>query len=106
MTGYGRATRDFAGTRYVIEIKSVNNKVLNLSLRTPLSLQEKENELRSELSKALERGSITVTIEADKTQERVANKINEAVVVSYYKQIFDSVKHFRCLGYFKQKLLK
>jgi len=87
MTGYGRANREFAGTRYIIEIKSVNNKVLNLNLRTPLSLQERENELRSELIKLLERGSVLVNIDVDHSQEKPANKINQSVVKDYYHQI-------------------
>jgi uncharacterized protein (TIGR00255 family) len=87
MTGYGRSSREFANTRYIIEIKSVNNKVLNLNLRTPLSLQERENELRGELTRLLERGSVIVNIDIDHSQEHTANKINEAVVIDYYHQI-------------------
>ena len=87
MTGYGRASREFAATRYVVEIKSVNNKILNLSLRTPLSLQEHENELRSELSKVLERGSVVVNIDVDHSQSKPANTINQNIVIDYYHQI-------------------
>jgi uncharacterized protein (TIGR00255 family) len=93
MTGYGRSSRDFAGTRYIIEIKSVNNKMLNLSLRTPLSLQERENELRSELSRLLERGSVTVNIDVDHSQEKPAHRINEKVVIEYYRQIRHISEH-------------
>lgn len=89
MTGYGRASCELAGIRYNVEIRSVNNKILNLSIRTPLALQEKEWELRNELSRLLERWSVIVNIDVDKWWERVANRINESVVIDYYHQIIN-----------------
>ena len=56
MTGYGKAELELDDAKLSIEIKSLNSKQLDLNIRIPYSYNEKEMELRSILSKKLERG--------------------------------------------------
>ena len=53
MTGYGIASSDSGSTKYTVEIKSLNSKFLELSLRLPKSFTEKEFQLRNECSKQI-----------------------------------------------------
>jgi hypothetical protein len=46
MTGYGLATSDYAHAKYTVEIKSLNSKFLELSLKLPKAFSDKEFLLR------------------------------------------------------------
>lgn len=93
MTGYGRATFVAEWVQYAIEIKSVNNKTLNLNIRTPLSLQERENDIRTELMQHLERWSVTIIIDFDKNIPLPSHQINKELVIDYYHQILHLSEH-------------
>lgn len=67
MTGFGQATANFADTNIIVEVKSLNSKFLDLSLRLPKRFSDKENEVRTLVSDALERGKVSVNIEYQKT---------------------------------------
>jgi len=58
MTGYGKASVDFEDKTITIEIRSLNSKGLDASLRMPSLYREKEIELRTELAKLFERGKV------------------------------------------------
>jgi uncharacterized protein YicC (UPF0701 family) len=51
MTGYGLAANDFANVKYTVEIKSLNNKFLELSIKIPKAFSDKEFLLRNDCSK-------------------------------------------------------
>lgn len=65
MTGFGAASAEVDGTRYAVEIRSVNNKYLKAQMRVPDELLALEAEIESALSRRLARGSITVTVRVD-----------------------------------------
>ena len=65
MTGYGKAVAEYNGKTYTIEVKSLNSKFLDLSLRLPNGLKEQEMEVRTEIGKLLERGKIDLSINTD-----------------------------------------
>ncbi len=58
MTGYGRAVCELPGKKVSIEIRSVNSKQFDLNIKLPAMLREKEADIRSLVSKQLERGKI------------------------------------------------
>ena len=53
MTGYGLATNDFAHAKYTVEIKSLNSKFLELSLKIPKAFSDKEFLLRNECTRQI-----------------------------------------------------
>lgn len=63
MTGYGVAQRETEHYTVVVEIKSLNSKGLDLSLRMPRSLNGSELELRNLVSRHLVRGKVNVSID-------------------------------------------
>lgn len=88
MTGYGIGTQDNGSVKYTVELKSLNSKFLELNLRLPKAVSEKEFTLRTESSKLIERGKVnmTVTVEyADQTAK--ASTINGKLLKQYYKQL-------------------
>jgi len=62
MTGYGKAGHSTKGLDITIEIKSVNNRYLDIFLRLPRELSFLEYELRERLKKRIVRGKISVTV--------------------------------------------
>ncbi|HID40485.1 MAG TPA: YicC family protein [Calditrichaeota bacterium] len=62
MTGYGKAGQSKKGLDITIEIKSVNNRYLDIFFRIPRELSFLEYELRERLKKQVVRGKISVTI--------------------------------------------
>lgn len=88
MTGYGLAVNDTADAKYTVEIKSLNSKFLELSLKLPKSFSDKELFLRSECSKQAERGKVTVsvTIEYPEGNAKAAS-INQHLLKNYYSQL-------------------
>ena len=67
MTGYGKAEGAVGSRKYTVEVRSLNGKNLDLSVRMPSVLKEKEMELRKQLGARIVRGKSDVAIhfEAD-----------------------------------------
>lgn len=88
MTGYGIAVFDSGNTKYTVEIKSLNSKFLELSLRLPKSLSDKEFQLRTDCSKQIERGKVNFTITAEQAASVVkAAGIDTTLLRHYYAQL-------------------
>lgn len=88
MTGYGLAAKDNQQAKYTVEIKSLNSKFLELSLRLPKAVADKELLIRSECAKQIERGKVnlTVTVEYVDQTAKAAN-INTELLRKYYTQL-------------------
>jgi uncharacterized protein (TIGR00255 family) len=65
MTGYGRAEAILDGQKYTVEIKSLNHRFLEISLRLPASLSALEMEIKKKIGEPLLRGKIDVSIRRD-----------------------------------------
>ena len=65
MTGYGRAEAVLDGQKYTVEIKSLNHRFLEISLRLPASLSALEMEIKKKIGEPLLRGKIDVSIRRD-----------------------------------------
>jgi uncharacterized protein (TIGR00255 family) len=66
MTGYGKAEQLLNGRKVIIEIKSLNSKQLDLSLRIPAELRALEHSLRQTISNKIIRGKAEVYISIEK----------------------------------------
>lgn len=88
MTGYGNGTRDNQKVKYTVEIKSLNSKFLELSLRLPKAFSDKELALRGECSRLIERGKVSLTISVEYIDQTAgAATINAALLKNYYRQL-------------------
>ena len=88
MTGYGIAVFDSGNTKYTVEIKSLNSKFLELSLRIPKSFSEKEFQLRNECNKQIERGKVNLSINVEKADANVkAAGIDKDLLKNYFEQL-------------------
>ena len=87
MTGYGQVTNDDGKAKISVEVKSLNSKFLDLSLRLPKTFSNKELEIRNYISDKLERGKVTVTIEFQRNETEVKQTYNEALFIAYYASL-------------------
>lgn len=62
MTGYGRAEAVLDGQKFSVEVKSLNHRFLEISLRLPAMLSALEMEIKKKIAELLLRGKIDVTI--------------------------------------------
>ncbi|MBE9467299.1 MAG: YicC family protein [Bacteroidetes bacterium] len=87
MTGYGKSVCELENKKVTIEIKSLNSKQLDVSVRMPSYYKEKEIFLRNEISKQLSRGKIDASIFVESINTTNTPVINQAVVKNYYEQL-------------------
>ncbi len=94
MTGYGKASAEFRDKKITAEIKSVNSKALDLQTRIAPIYREKEMELRSMISLALERGKVDFSLYIERDDSNAAAPINRSILKSYVEQIRDIVDEY------------
>ncbi|MDH4403818.1 MAG: YicC family protein [Flavobacterium sp.] len=87
MTGFGKATLQLPTKKITVEVKSLNSKGLDLSVRMPSIYREMELGLRNEISLALERGKIDFSIYIESTAEQTSTKVNVPIVKAYMEQL-------------------
>lgn len=92
MTGFGRGISSSPTFRYTIDIKSLNSKQLDLTLRLPTLLKELEAEVRTMVSSKLERGKIEVSVNCEFIGAEEPVKLNVPVISGYKSQIEEMSK--------------
>lgn len=89
MTGFGKATVESGDRKIIVEVKSLNSKQVDISLRMPNLYKEKEMEIRNIIKNFLERGKIDMTIYFDNADTDKDVSVNQGVVEQYFKQMLD-----------------
>ena len=92
MTGYGKAVLELSAKKISIEIKSLNSKQTDLSVRIPYVYNEKELALRSLLSKQLERGKINFFMTSESVGEHSSYSINKDLAAHYFNELNEVAK--------------
>jgi uncharacterized protein (TIGR00255 family) len=88
MTGYGQGSITNSRASVSIEVKSLNSKFLDLSIRIPKLLNEKEPDIRNLISEKLERGKVSVTIDYQPSgKQEVTLSYNKKLFQAYYYEL-------------------
>jgi len=87
MTGYGKAEGSIGNKQFIVEIKSLNSKVLDLNLRIPGIYREKELEMRSLLADTIIRGKSDLSIHYESAVAEKKVTINRPLLESYYRDM-------------------
>jgi len=86
MTGFGAADGPLGGGRVTVELRTVNHRFFNPSLKLPSRLQRWEAEVRESLRRRIARGHVTVTVRLEEgATEGIA--FDEARVAAYASQL-------------------
>lgn len=90
MTGYGSASGSAQGFNISVELKSVNNRFLDTSVRMPRSFMFAEDAVKSAVQRHISRGKVDVFVTVDSAgTDDVCVKVNEALLKGYIA----AVKH-------------
>ena len=92
MTGYGKATATFGNKKIIVEIKSLNSKAMDLFTRIAPDYREKEMDIRTLISKKLERGKVDFSLWIEVQADSSATPINATLISNYHKQIISIAK--------------
>ena len=87
MTGFGKATMQLPTKKITVEVKSLNSKGLDLSVRMPSIYREMELGLRTQIATALERGKVDFSIFIESTSDQTSTKVNVPIVQEYMNQL-------------------
>lgn len=87
MTGYGKCVVEYNGKKIHAEVKSLNSKALDLSVRLATIYREKEMEIRQTIQQMLERGKVDFTLWVEKDEASSVSAINMGVALEYKRQI-------------------
>jgi uncharacterized protein (TIGR00255 family) len=93
MTGYGRSEISRDGMTVVCELRSVNNRFLEVSTRIPRELNSRENDIREILRRHMMRGKINLNITIERTvgSEPLSLDVDADAVVAY-KNAVDGIR--------------
>ena len=90
MTGYGSAKGTVEGLEIQVELKSVNNRYLDTSVRLPRSFLFAEEVVKSAVQRHIGRGKVDVFVNVDSSAAGdMAVRVNEALLKGY----LDAVRH-------------
>ena len=89
MTGYGKAEAQLKNKSISLELKSLNSKNLDISVRLPHEIKEIELGLRKIISENLLRGKIDLFVTIEDISNNQSKKINSTVVNDYINQLKD-----------------
>jgi uncharacterized protein (TIGR00255 family) len=86
MTGFGSAEGAVGGARVSVEIRSVNHRFFNPSIKLPSALSKWENEVREALRKGIARGHVTLFARVDRPESEMG-RIDEQRFAAYVEQL-------------------
>ena len=87
MTGFGRGVSASPAKNITIELKSLNSKQLDLSMRVPQYFREKEVEMRNKIAEVLLRGKVELSVLIENITAETNASINLSVLKNYKEQI-------------------
>ena len=87
MTGFGRGVSASPAKNITIELKSLNSKQLDLSMRVPQYFREKEVEMRNKIAEGLLRGKVELSVLIENITAETNASINLSVLKNYKEQI-------------------
>ncbi len=95
MTGYGRAVETVNGREFTVELRSVNNRYLDCSVRLPRMLSFAEEAVKQAVKASVSRGKVDVFISMRSEAEAdVAVSLNKAVLEGYLAAMRQMVTEF------------
>lgn len=87
MTGFGRAEGVVNDRKVTVEVRSLNSKQLDLFLKVPSALKERENEIRQRVSELVVRGKAEVFITSEGIHAAKRTSFDTELVRAYYQEL-------------------
>ena len=95
MTGYGRAVETVNGREFTVELRSVNNRYLDCSVRLPRILSFAEDAVKQAVKRSVSRGKVDVFISVySEGGEETSVSLNRSVLEGYLTAMRQMVAHY------------
>ncbi len=94
MTGFGKAESAFQNKKFTIEIKSLNSKQIDISLRIPNCLREYEPEIRNRVTQAVKRGKTDLFVTIESSDEYRPVQIQTELIKNYCDRLISIHQSF------------
>ena len=91
MTGFGKGEATLQNKRITVEIRSLNSKQLDLSLRLPAVYRQSEYGLRNVIARTIQRGKVDVFVSVESQSVETSARINREVFREYLRQMNDTL---------------
>jgi uncharacterized protein (TIGR00255 family) len=97
MTGFGRGTVNESNFAVTVELKTVNNRFLDVGLRLSNEMQQLETEIKRLISSRLSRGRVDVNLQYERTEE-VNYELNRPMITGYLAAMKQMQEEFKLAG--------
>lgn len=88
MTGYGRAKQERNGRSITVEVRSVNNRYLDCTVKMPRAYIFAEDAMKALVQKSISRGKVDVFVTMDAVEaDQTVVQVNESLARSYYEAL-------------------
>ena len=91
MTGFGKGEIALPGKKITVEVRSLNSKQLDLSVRMPAIFRQKEFEMRSVAAAAIQRGKADITVTVESTSVSTSATVNKEIFGEYMRQVNEAL---------------
>lgn len=91
MTGFGRGEASLPAKKITVEIRSLNSKQLDLSVRMPSAYRQLEFDIRSVVQRTLQRGKVDLNVTVESSTVECVGTINREIFRSYLQQSVDAL---------------
>ena len=92
MTGFGKSEATLAKRKITVEIRSLNSKQMDLSLRLPAIYRQAEYEIRNRVTRALQRGKVDLFIAVESATVDTSAHINKEALAAYAAELRDAAR--------------
>ena len=86
MTGYGKSEAILPGGKLTVEVRSVNSKSADISIKSSLLPKDKDIEVRRRLSEALVRGTIDLFLSWEASESEGTKSVNRNAALGYIRE--------------------
>jgi uncharacterized protein (TIGR00255 family) len=105
MTGFGRIEETIGQIKYTLEIKSLNSKTMDLSIKMPYKLKEKELAIRKLITEKLVRGKVDFYLSMENSFELSDRKIDSDQIKTYITELKNLLPNQPEIEYLKMAIL-
>lgn len=89
MTGFGKGEAQVADGTVTVEVRTVNHRFLDCSIRLPRAMGSYEIEVERMVRKRIRRGHVYVTVSLDRALESGGVGVNRALLTRLYRELSD-----------------
>ncbi len=91
MTGFGKSEATLKNRKITVEIRSLNSKQLDLNVKLPAIYRQSEYEIRTLLTRMVQRGKVDVFVTIESQSVETSARINKEAFREYLRQMNDTL---------------